>query len=276
MRKLYWNLINRHVYGITGPFRILPDYIIIGAMKSGTTSLNFNLSEHPCIIPASFDEIGFFDVNFNLGLNWYRSFFPTSFKKNKILSKYGHFCSGEDTPFYFWREDAAERIKNLIPNTKFLLILRNPVDRAYSNYTDGLIKNPNLPSFENTIKHEIALISEENTRISIHKNSIFSRDPSHIAKGFYAEQLDVWFKYFSKKQFHFISTEDLSINPVETMNTVFNFLQLPEYEIKIPQKRKCKNYKKMNSDTRNFLINYYQPHNTKLYQLIGKKFDWDK
>ena len=73
----YYVLCKRHFYGVTGSLRVLPDFIVIGSMKCGTTSLYYDICEHPCTIAAAYDEIGFFDSNFHLGLNWYRSMFPT-------------------------------------------------------------------------------------------------------------------------------------------------------------------------------------------------------
>ena len=277
LRKFYWNIIKRHYYGITGCLRVLPNFIIIGAMKSGTTSLNYNMAEHPCIIPAAYDEIGFFDVNFDLGFNWYRSLFPTIFSKKKILNKNSFFATGEDTPFYFWREDAILRIKQYLPDVKFLLVLRNPIDRAYSNYIDELNQFSNIPTFEEIIKNEIELIdSEKNFCLSQNNFERYSRNPSHIAKGFYAEQLKLWFKYFPENQFCIISTENLAKNPIDTMNKIFNFLELPNYDIKNPQKKKFKKYEPMNKKTRDFLIEYYKPHNKQLYDLISENFDWEK
>ena len=276
-RKLYWNIFKRHVYGITGPLRVLPDFIIIGTMKSGTTSLNYNIAEHPCVLPAAYDEIGFFDVNFELGFNWYRSLFPTTFQKKSIISKHGSFVTGEDTPFYFWREDAAIRIKQFLPKTKLLLLLRNPIDRAYSHYMDNFFRNSKIPSFETVIDKEIKTISKDKDyRLSQTNFERYSGTSSYIAKGFYAEQLKIWFKHFPKEQFCIISTEELSKNPIETMNTVFDFLNLPSYQLKNPQKRKHKKYVPMEKDTRNYLIEFYKPYNKKLYDLIQKTFDWDK
>ena len=69
-RFLRYTVISRHVYGITFPFRVLPDFLVIGVGRSGTTSLYYYLDQHPSIVKSSYDEIGFFDDNFHLGLSW--------------------------------------------------------------------------------------------------------------------------------------------------------------------------------------------------------------
>ena len=90
-QKIKYQLIKRHFYAITGPLRVLPDFIIMGAIKSGTTSLYYDICEHPNVFAANQDEIGFFDSNFHLGWNWYRSFFPLKYKinKSKKATKFG-------------------------------------------------------------------------------------------------------------------------------------------------------------------------------------------
>ncbi len=121
-KRFYWaikhQLMSRHFYAITSPMRTLPNFIIIGAMKSGSTSLYNYICEHPCILPAAYDEIGFFDSNFHLGLNWYRSMFPTKKQLDAVRRKEGAAITGEDTPFYFWNKDARDRIQKLLRQIK--------------------------------------------------------------------------------------------------------------------------------------------------------------
>ena len=87
-RIIYYQLIQRHVFAITGFIRVIPDFLVIGAKRCGTTSLYQHLPEHPCISKSPYDNMGFFNDNFHLGVNWYKSFFPTTFTRNKIKSKH--------------------------------------------------------------------------------------------------------------------------------------------------------------------------------------------
>ena len=124
-KKLYYGIIKRNFRYITSPVRLLPNFIIIGAVRCGTTSLYYDICEHSCVLPAAYDEIGFFDSNYELGINWYKSMFPTKIKGKKIEIKKGICITGEDTPFYFWNKKAIKRIKKEIPNIKLILLLRN-------------------------------------------------------------------------------------------------------------------------------------------------------
>ena len=74
--KIFHGLIKRNFSYVTANSRVLPDFIIIGAARSGTTSLYYNMCKHPSILSASTDEIGFFDSNYHLGIKWYKSMFP--------------------------------------------------------------------------------------------------------------------------------------------------------------------------------------------------------
>jgi len=78
-RIIYYQLIQRHIFAITGFIRVIPDFLVIGAKRCGTTSLYQHLPEHPCISKSPHDNMGFFNDNFHLGVNWYKSFFPTTF-----------------------------------------------------------------------------------------------------------------------------------------------------------------------------------------------------
>ena len=274
LKKIYWNFFRRNIFGITGPLRVLPDFIIIGSMKCGTTSLYYDICEHPCASPAAYDEIGFFDSNFHLGLNWYRSMFPTKRRIEDIRRKEGVAITGEDTPFYFWNPVAAKRIQKLLPNIKLITILRNPIDRAYSEYQDVVSSESNSPSFETFIENEIntrkkgIIITEENFEI-------FNQNDSYLLKGIYVDQLKIWTGLFPKEQIFTLSTESLNSDPTASMESVFQYLNLPDYKIKNPQRQKQKKYAPMDSQTRKLLIEFFKPHNERLFKFIGKKFDWE-
>jgi len=276
LKKIYWNFFRRNIFGITGPLRVLPDFIIIGSMKCGTTSLYYDICEHPCASPAAYDEIGFFDSNFHLGLNWYRSMFPTKRRIEDIRRKEGVAITGEDTPFYFWNPVAAKRIQKLLPNIKLITILRNPIDRAYSEYQDLVSSESNSPSFETFIENEINTRRKDSSLITEENFEIFNQKNSYLLKGIYVDQLKIWAGLFPKEQIFTLSTENLNSEPITALESVFQYLNLPDYKIKNTRRQKQKKYVPMNSQTRKILIEFFKPHNERLFKFIGKKFDWDE
>ncbi|MEX2132610.1 MAG: sulfotransferase domain-containing protein, partial [Acidimicrobiia bacterium] len=103
----------------------LPTFLIAGAMRCGTTSLNAYLREHDEITVGQPKEVHFFDQNYERGIDWYLQHFPGSDTAKAI---------GEATPAYLYFPEVAERIATTLPDVKILLLLRDPVDRAHSHY----------------------------------------------------------------------------------------------------------------------------------------------
>jgi hypothetical protein len=263
------------VYGITFPFRVLPDFLVIGVGRSGTTSLYYYLDQHPSIVKSSYDEIGFFDDNFHLGLSWYRSMFTTIFTKFLIKLKTKYFMTYEVTPWYVRRPWTARRIKKIFPNIKLIIVLRNPIDRTYSHYHLST-QNDEKRDFKVVIKEDMKNISQWN--ITEKNDSYFSNQVqnSKLARGFYYEQIIPWFELFSKEQIMIISSEDLASKTQSTLREIFSFLELPIYDIKNTEKVNVSKYSKMDQETRNLLIDFFRPYNEKLFEYLNREFDWNK
>jgi hypothetical protein len=272
-RSIYNIILKRGISGITSTRRVLPDFIIIGTVRSGSTSLYYNICSHPSILPASYDEIGFFDSNYHLGMNWYRSMFPLKSDMERIRSETKYALTGEDTPFYFWKIDAANRIRKILPKIKLITILRNPVQRAYSNYYLGVREGTEKLTFEEAVRKELDTLPEN----KILAENIFkfcNVRRSYIAKSLYVYQMKIWFERFSKNRLFVISTEEMSKSPAHTMNQAYEFLGLPKYENTFFEKRKKASYEKMGDNIRKELEEFFKPHNEELFKLIGKSFDW--
>ena len=272
LRKIRYNL-KRHVYGITAPLRVLPDFIVIGFGKAGTTTLYHYLSEHPCIMKSSHDHLGFFDSNFKLGLNFYKSFFPSIFSKFFLLYTKKYFMTYDVTASYIKYPLCAQHIFKTLPKIQLIIICRNPIDVAYSNF-NSFSSLPAELSFDEAIKNEIKIHEDE---IKQSKNyPIDLLEKSFLARGIYAEQLKIWYELFPKNQLLFIKTEDLEKDPIMTFNEIFDFLNLSKFTIKNFEKQNVGKYAPMKKETRKFLIDFYKPHYQKFQKLIDKKFGWDE
>ena len=112
----------------TAPVRTLPDFLIIGAQKCGTSFLYRFLVKHPHVKSAFVKEVHYFDLNFAKGNNWYRSNFPLQVRNTRT------YITGEASPYYLFHPHAARRASMVVPDAKLLILLRNPVDRAHSHY----------------------------------------------------------------------------------------------------------------------------------------------
>jgi len=262
------NLILRRV---TSLFRMMPTFINIGEAKCGTTSLYNYTIKHPNILPAFKKEVHFFDLSFDKGINYYRSFFPTSLKNKECIT-------GEKTPYYLIHPLVPKRIAETFPLVKLILLLRNPIDRAFSHYHQQFSRNYETMSFEDAIKNEESRLEGEEEKMidNSHYQSYSHRHHSYLKRGRYYQNIKKWLEYFPKNQFLILTTEELKVNPNETMNRVFDFLELSSYEIKEIPKVKVGTYtENMNKETRSKLEEYFKPHNEELYKFLNKDLGWN-
>jgi len=269
-------LIKRHFYYVTSSIRVLPEFIVIGAAKSGTTSLYHYLSQHPCITKSAYDELGYFDDNFNMGLNWYRSLFPTKFTQQKIETKYKKSLTYDVTPGYFQNPSCIKRIYETLPDVKLILVLRNPVDRTYSHYqasTQRGIKTK-IP-FQDLLDKDLQTYEQVRNDDNEYINSISTM--TYIGPSIYAKLIKEWLKYFSLDQLLIFSAEELKENHREVFSRIHDFLNINDEEIDTVTKHNTGgDYTPLDSDLRQKLINFFKPHNEELFNIINQKFDWDK
>jgi hypothetical protein len=263
-----------------GPFHVLPDFIIFGVSRSGTTSLYQYLSQHPNMEPSVVKEPRFFDMYFDRGINWYRMNFPSKWQKF-IFTKLKHkkFITGEASGAYLQNPHAPKRIHDLNPNMKLILLLRNPVDRAFSHYIRKMKNGSEKLSFEEVTEKEKTRIEGEQEKMEKNEKyySPIYHSLAYITTGLYAMRLKRWLKYFSMKQILVLENGEFLRDPEKVYNQAVEFLGLPKWNLP--------NYKKfskqrlsvdMNPKTREQLLEYCKPFNEELYSLIGKRFDWDK
>ncbi len=263
---------------MTSKFRVLPDFIIIGAQRCGTTSLFDYLIKHPNIRPCYQKEVHFFDRNFYRGLNWYRSFFPV--KQSKLFVKKNEtqkYISGEATPYYFFHPLAPERVAKTLANVKLIMLLRNPVDRAYSHYWHSVNNNLEKTSFQDAIKSEPERLEKEMDNFNKYPGyrGFKYQNYSYLARGIYVTQLNRWHQFFPKEQILVLQSEVFFSEPGKILNRIFQFLDLSDFNNTIIQ-HQAGNYPKMDSAIRAKLIEYYRPYNRKLYDLLGNAFPWNQ
>jgi hypothetical protein len=278
-RKLYLKLLQAVPGTLTRKQRILPDFIIIGAQKCGTSSIYFNLRKHKWISPALTKEVHFFDHNYNKGPGWYRKHFPTRHYRKISKTLFNRdIITGEASPDYINYYHVPQRIYNLIPGIKLLVILRNPVDRAYSHYQHYYRQGLEELSFEEALECEERRLEGELEKIKADENyySFNYHHYSYKARGMYFEQLRKWISIFPREQFFISSSEEYYRDPGSVYQKMLDFLEVPEWSPKEFGKYNVgKKYNRMNKRTRKKLIEYFIPHNQKLYDLLGERFEWD-
>ncbi|XP_067285584.1 heparan sulfate (glucosamine) 3-O-sulfotransferase 3-like [Pseudorasbora parva] len=255
--------------------RRLPHALIIGVKKGGTRALLEFLRLHPDI-RALGSEPHFFDRHYARGLGWYRSMMPKALNGQIVMEK---------TPRYFVTPETPGRIHGMSRDIRLIVVVRDPITRAISDYTQIISKTPGIPSFES-----LAFKNRSSGRI----DSLWS--PLYI--GLYARHLERWLAYFPLSQIHFVHGERLISDPAGELGRVQDFLGLQRIItdkhfyfnktkgfpcLKKPEgsskphclgKTKGRTHPKIDPEVIRKLREFYQPHNLKFYQMAGMDFGW--
>ena len=233
---------------------MLPYFIIVGTQKGGTSLLYRLLVRHPLVEPAATKELHFFDNNFSEGLSWYKRYFPQSKRIEDRKT-----VSGEATPSYLFDPLVPERMAKTVPDARLIALLRNPVERAYSQYQMQLRRGYEARSFGEAIQQEMA---GKRGRAE------------YLARGRYAEQLERFEHFAHRDRLLVMKTEDFFSRRWDIFGRALEFLGLPPLEpFDVPPSNKS-TYLPMDPDTRNRLEAYFEPYNQKLYEHLGVDFGW--
>ena len=272
IRKYFRNPFREAYYHGTARWRALPDFIIIGVMKSGTTSLFDYLKQHPRIYGSRKKEIHYFDWNHGKKANWYRSYFPFRHVQSN------GYITGEASPLYILLPPVAQRIYSFLPEVKLIAILRNPTDRALSHYYHAVKSGHEKMSIMEALNAE-----EDRTKASWDK--VLSGDCSYDhaiiwftykQRGLYLQQIQHYLQYFPREHLLIESTENLQANPDETLSRIFTFLGVePCHLSHLVMRNKNTNKKEVSSEVYRHLDTYFKPHNEELFAFLGKDFGWN-
>jgi hypothetical protein len=251
----------------TARWRPLPDFLVIGAQKAGTTALYAYLRWHPGITGPSWKEISFFDRHWWRGERWYHGQFPMRVEGRLV---------GEASPSYLFHPLAPERVRALLPDVKLIALLRDPVARAYSHYQHEVALGREPLSFEEAIDAEGERMRGEVERL-IADPRAFSRawwDHSYVARGRYAEQLERWLEVFGRDRLLVVRTEDLGERPAETYATVLVFLGAQPHALDEYPRVFDRDYAPIDPATRAGLEERFAEPNRRLTELLGRDFRW--
>lgn len=279
-RRLILRLLSRVP---TARLRMLPDFLILGAAKCGTTTLYAYLEKSPHVAWSIRKETFFFDRTFHRGLSWYRAFFPFESERRRVLAAGGGpYLVGEGTPDYLFHPHAARRAKSVLPEAKLVVILRNPVDRAYSFYRHQIQRVAEPLTFEEAVEREEERLAGELERMLRDERyaSDARQNHSYVTRGRYLEQIERWLEHYPRERMLVLLMDDLVARPAETVRSMTDFLGLPEIDTGNAGKpiRALESVKlaPMSSTVRERLVEYFRPHNARLEAFLGRELDWDR
>ncbi len=255
--------------------RSLPNFIIIGAQKSGTTSLFHYLGQHPQLLQSFSKEVHFFDGGLNpridtyeKGEEWYRAYFPS----RRAMSR--HHKTFEASPLYIFNPLVPRRIHEMVPEVRIIALLRNPTERAISHYFHEKRKGRESLSISEALRQEDKRL-EPVLHNGDYKNNIFIHH-SYKHRGLYKEQLGRFRQYFSRERMLVLSSEEFFRDTEITLKRVFDF-------VGVDTQFKAENLKPINvagnrsivsSEVHEYLDEFFLPHNQALYELLGENCGW--
>lgn len=253
----------------------IPQAIIIGIMKAGTTTMSRFLAAHPQVaVRVEKSETNYFSHHFNEPLSWYKKRLPCSYSNQITIDK---------SPVYFYYGNSARNIRKTIPNVKLILVVKDPITRAESMF--AMIKEE-----DETFEEAVTIRNDKN------KIEVNTRSRKLIIFSNYQKYIGAWLKHFERRQLFIIDSNDLSANPVEVLKDVERFLQIDPYFTKdmfvynetkrmfhlktqhTDQEKytagKSRSHEEYSSDVRRLLEDYFRPLNEKFFEKLGERFDW--
>ncbi|XP_037570520.1 heparan sulfate glucosamine 3-O-sulfotransferase 3B1 isoform X2 [Dermacentor silvarum] len=258
----------------------LPSALIIGVKKAGTRALLEFLRLHPDV-RATGPETHFFDRHYNKGIEWYRLQMPLTLPEQITMEK---------TPSYFVTEEVPARIRSTLPEARLLVVVRDPVTRALSDYAQTASKRP-----DTTLPFEFLAF-----RRRTNGSNDVDESWSGIRIGLYANHLTHWLRHFPPSQIHVVSGEELVRNPAREMAMVQDFLGLRRLVsedhfyfnrtkgfpcLKKSEgsgsphclgKTKGRTHPRLSEENVRRLRKFFEPHNRKFYKLVGRDFEWER
>lgn len=256
-----------------------PDFIIVGPQKTGSTSLYFDLLQHPQLVGPEEKELHFFDhtEKFDRGPEYYHSCFPEAAAKQIVF---------ESTPNYFVNASARSRIYDYNPRLKIIILLRNPVHRFVSQFFHFHA----MALDDQTLKEE-GKANEKWEGDSTRLDDIFERyragreDPLHyFASGEYIVHLREWENMFGRENIHYVLSDEFAADPALTVGKVLRFINLPQCRLKNQRHNRKYDWlrkhpelsEQITDDHVHALYEHYRPYNQALYDYFKKDYRWEE
>jgi len=260
---------------VFGRTHLLPDFVIIGAARSGTTHLLGQLNAHPNVLegPA---ETHFFDTHrYTYGMGWYRLRFPANRERRDVYGEGLHpVLTGESSPSYLSHPNVPGRVARALPRVKLLVLLRDPALRAASHWAWCLRQCGETRSFREAVEAEIGPAGDgAGLRIPPDKRV---NDPLVVRRGIYQPQLERWRTHFPDDQLMVIQSERWFDDPPCVMDDVCDYLEIPRRE-KLPRVMRNRNkpHEPFDQEVIARLREFYEPHNVELADYLDMELDWN-
>ena len=267
----------------TAGLRGSPDFLIIGTKRGGTTSLFNYLLMHPGVrglFPAvrGKKSTDYFFKHHARGERWYRSHFQTRIHRRALSHRLGYEpIGGEASPYYVWDARIARRVHDVAPHVRAIMLVRDPVERAWSHYQERRQNGVEPLGFAEALAAEQARTQGELERMAAEPLYYSEAHDwyTYRARGVYLPQVQNWHAVFPQRQLLVLRSEDMYQDPQRVFDDVCDFLEVPRFGL--PTTRTFNARYAVSSvpeGPREELRAYFEPHNRSLEEYLGRRLDW--
>lgn len=262
----------------TAGLRMQPSFLIVGAQRCGTTSMYRTLSGHPDVLGAGIHKgVHYFDTAYHRGPRWYRGHFPLSFLANRRRdSDTRPAITGEASPYYMFHPLAPERIARDFPDMRLIVMLRDPVERAYSAFTHESARGFETEPFERALELEESRLRGQVDKMRQDSTyySLAHQHNAYLARGRYIDQLEEMEKHFPRSRIHLIDSDELFRDAEPVMNELLSFLELAPWSPGHLQQRNARPRRALEGEVRQRLEDHFRPYDERLAHWWGRKPSW--
>lgn len=276
------NVATRRYGLLTSHWRPLPDFLVIGTKRGGTTSMWNYLAQHPSVLPMfpsvrGLKSPAYFFESWDRGEAWYRSHFHTTAYRRLVERRVGGpVVTGESSPYYLYDPRIPQRVVDRVPGIKAIVLLRDPVNRAYSHFQERVGQGVEPLSFADALAAERARLAGERERMAADPSYYSSAHDwySYRDRGIYLPQLQGWQAALAPEQLLVLRSEDLYQDQQAVLDHASDFLGIPRRSRPSFRHHNHLPVEPMPEEVREELTTFYRPHNQQLYAHLGRDMEW--
>ncbi len=272
------HVVSRAVGRMTASRRMLPSFLIVGAQRSGTTSMHRTLSQHPAVLKAVLHKgVHYFDLNYERGMSWYRGHFPLESTARRVKERTGIPAQTlESSPYYMVHPLAPTRIAAELPGVKLLILLRDPVERAYSAHAHELARGFETMPFEPALALEHERLQGETERLAAHPDAVSHahQHNAYLSRGQYVGYLEHLATIFGRDRLHVVDSQAFFSDPESSYDGVLRFLGLPNTGYPTFERHNARPRAPMPDMLRRRLEEHFQPYDERLEEWLGRRPSW--
>jgi len=263
---------------VTQQWRLEPSFLIVGAQRCGTTSMFNALAQHPAVVPPLFHKgVHYFDVDFARGARWYRGHFPTrAWAAHRAVAAGRPPVTGESSPYYMHHPLAAGRLAAALPEVRLIVLMRDPIERAWSAYKHESARGYEDQPFEVALDLEPSRLDGEVERLVADPSyrSHSHQHQAYVTRGRYADQIRRLHRHVDADRVLLVESERFFADPAPTYLSVLDFLGLPRWTPPSFPQMNSRPGAAMATSTRRWLTQQFEEPDAQLAELLGSAPAW--